>query len=271
MNAVLETTTLLMNKLRALLNILLQYVNFDSLEEAYKVVFELFYQASRHKPFLLKNLHKDARLSGMLQYAEELLSDVYEVISERNIDVLELAREMFRRASAELAEASKSASKYVIVCDGLSIIDALYIACRLKREGAELFIAPIINPGGATETYKFILEPHSYIQNADLTLNDIARRIAEKMRAKDYIVFRDYDEFIHQLKSVRASDIIGTMYTLTSKLYSKITQLKGGFGSTIIMLSDHGYDIVEKEGGLYDVNHSWSPRSLSVIASLLIV
>ncbi len=270
MSAVLEVASLLIDKLHTLLDMLHQYTNFDSPEKTYKAIFEMFYQASYHKP-LLKSLHKDARLLKILQYVRELLNIVNDVISERNIDIFALAREILRRAYTKLAETSENMPRYVIICDGLSIIDAMYIAYRLKKEGMKPSIIPLINPGGVTETYKFILEPHSYIQNINLTLNVIAHRIAEKIHAKDYEVFKEYDELIHQLKNVHAIDIIKKMYKLNSDLCNKITRLKKDFNSTIMILSDHGYDITEKSNGFYDVNHLWGPRSFSVIASLLII
>jgi len=270
MNSVLEIASLLIDNLYRLLNKLPQYISLDNPEETYEVIFEIFYQALHHKPFLL-NLHRDARLSLVLQYAWEFLNVVNRVVSSPDIDIHALSREMLRRAYARIAETPGNMSRYVVVCDGLSIIDAAYIAYRSKRENMEPFIIPLINPGGATETYKFILEPHSYLKGYNLTLNDIARIIAEKIEAKDSIVFRGYDESIHRLKNVHAAEIVEAMYGLASSLYNKIARLKKEYNSDVVVLSDHGYDVIESSGGLYDVNHFWSPKSLSVIAPLLII
>ncbi len=270
MNSVLEIASLLIDNLNRLLNKLHQYISLDNPEETYKVIFGIFYQALHSKSFIL-NLHRDARLSSVLQYAQMFLSVINEVVSSPDTDIHALSREMLRKAYARIAETPENMSRYVVVCDGLSIIDATYIAYRFKRENMEPFIIPLINPGGATETFKFILEPRSYLKGYNLTLNDIARVIAEKMRAKDSIVFRGYDETIHKLKNVDAAEIVRTMYGLASSLYNKITHLKKEYNSCVVVLSDHGYDVIESSGGLYDVNHFWSPKSLSVIAPLLII
>ncbi len=274
MDDILEVTSLLINEFHGLLSMLTRYIGFGDHEEEYKVIFEIFYQAAHREPLLSTNLHKDARLLGVLQYARKFLDHVSEVIYEHNADIHALAQEMLRRAYMVLAEVPESNPRYVIICDGMSVADAIYIAYRLRKEYKEymeLFITPLINPGGITETYKFILEPHSYFQSTSLTLKDIARKIAEKVHAKDAIVFRGYDETIHRLRNVHATDIVDEMYKLTSRLYSKIIQLKNGFSGVVMVLSDHGYDVIERGMGLYEMKHFWRPHFLSVIASLLIV
>ncbi len=267
----LEIASLLINELHSLLSMLTQYIDLSDHEEEYKIIFEVFHQAAHRKPLLLKNLHKDARLLSVLQYARKFLDHVSELADKRNINIHALAQEMLRRAYTVLAEVSKNNSKYVIICDGMSITDAIYIAYRLKKEHMEPFIFPLINPGGITETYKFILEPHDYLLNASLSLKNIAYSIARKVHAKNAIVFREYDYSIHRLRNVRVIDIINTMYSLTSKLYSKVIHLKSEFNGVIMLLSDHGYDVIVKDVDLYEVEHRWRPHSLSVIASLLVI
>lgn len=278
MGDILEEASLLINDLSDLLNMLTRYIGFGDHEEEYKIIFEIFYQAAYSKSLLLTNLRKDARLLSVLQDARRFLDHVNEVIYKRHADIHALAQEMLRRAYTVLAEVPESNPRYVIICDGMSVVDAIYIAYRLRREHKEyrkIFITPLINPGGITETYKFILEPHSYFQSASLTLEDIARKIAEKVHAKDAIVFRDYDEAIHRSRNMHATDVINEMYELTSRLYSKIIQLKSEFNGVVMVLSDHGYDVIERGMGLYEVKHFWRPHSLphslSIIASLLIV
>ena len=268
----MELASLLIDELQGFINTLSRYIDLDDYKEAYKVIFEIFYQAVNHRSFLLnKDLYKDARLSIVLYHARRLLNIVTEIVDKYSASIHALARETLRRAYALLAEVPEDMPRYVVICDGFSIIDAVYIAFRLKRKSMELFIAPLINPGGITETYKFILEPHSYLRNTNLTLNVIAHNIAERVHAKDAIVFRGYDDSIHQLRNVHATDIIDTMYTLTSKLYGKVMKLKNEFNGIVMLLSDHGYDVTVRDVNLYGVEHCWRPHSLSVIASLLIV
>lgn len=271
MNTFLEVVSTSIDKLHEILIVLVRYINADNYENVYKIIFELFYRAVYNKPFLLKNLHKDVRLFNVLQYTKKLMDYISNVAYRHCADLHIIAQEIFRRAYAFLEEIPKSSPRYVIFCDGISIIDTTYIAYRLKKEHMEPFIALLINPGGVTETYKFIFEPHSYLQGTNITLNDIAHKIARSISARDTIVFRDYDEAIHQLRDVHSTDIIDKMYGLTSRLYNKIIQLKNEFNGTVLLLSDHGYDIIEKNMNLYEVKHFWRPHSLSIVASLLII
>ncbi len=272
MSSILEIASLLMDELHNLLDMLPLYIDLDDYKESYKIIFEIFFQAANDKPLLLnKDLYKDVRLSRVLYHVKNILNIVAEVIDRHGANAHELAHEMFRRAYAILDGFPKNMPRYVIICDGLSIVDVVYIAFRMKRKYMEHFIFPLINPGGITETYKFILEPHNYLQSTTLSLNIIAHNIAEKVHAKDFIVFKEYDKSIHQLRNVHATDIIDIMYSITSKLYDKIMNLKNEFSGIIMLLSDHGYDVIAKDVDLYDVEHCWRPHSLSVIASLLVI
>jgi hypothetical protein len=164
MGDILEVASLLINELHGLLSMLTRYISFGDHEKEYKTIFEIFYQAAHRKPLLSTNLHKDARLLSVIQHARKFLDHVSEVICEHDADIHVLAQEMFRRAYTVLAEVPESNPRYVIICDGMSVADATYIAYRLRKEYKEYmepFITPLINPGGITETYKFILEPHS--------------------------------------------------------------------------------------------------------------
>jgi len=264
----LERASLLIDKFHDLLNVLAQRIDLSDDKEAYSVIFEIFHQAVHGKPLLLRDLRKDVRFLSALNLAREFLNLVNETVDNYSASLSALAQEVFRKALMELDRRPRSLPRYVIACDGLSVIDATYIAFIVKKEGMKPFVAPLINPGGVTETYKFVLEPHAYLQGANLTFKDIARRIAEKINARYFVVFVDYDKAIHQLKDVEVSNIVDTMYRLTLGLYSEIAQLRN---SIIVVLSDHSYDIVERDAGLYETKHSWNPRSLSVVAPLLVV
>jgi len=267
-NVILEKASLLIDRFHDLLDALTQRIDLNDNKEIYKVIFEIFHQTAYGRPLLLKDLWKDARLLSVLNLTREFLNLVHETINNYSANLSALAQEMFRKALMEVSKLPKSLPRYVIMCDGLSIIDATYIAYTMKKEGVNLFVAPLINPGGVTETYKFVLEPHAYLRGVNFTLKDLARKIAEMVNAKGFTVFGDYDRTIHQLKDVEVSNIVDTMYRLTLKLYDEIIRRRN---FVVIVLSDHGYDIVEKSASLYEVRHSWSPSSLSVIAPLLVV
>jgi len=276
--SIIKLTSLLVDKLQNLVDAFYHYVDLNHYNrvEAYKLILETFYQAIDYKQSLLgKDLRKDIRLLRMLDSARKFLDTITEVEEKYGASVPALVRETFRRARAVLANVPEDIPRYVIICDGLSIIDMIYIVTRLRKELEKnsmkgFFVAPLINPGGVTETYKFILEPHIYLYNGSLTLDDIAKNITKQLLAKEYIVFREYDRLLHQLKSVHVNTIVDTMFKLTSELYNKILHLKKEFHSVVVLISDHGYDIVTGDG-MYKIEHFWRPRSLSIIASLAIV
>jgi len=267
----MDVASMVMNELNEFLAALSRYIDSDDYKYVYKIVFELFYQAAYDKPFLLKNLHKDVRLSNLLRYAKNLIDYVNDVVRRHYADLHIVAQEILRMVYAVLEELPRKNPRYVILCDGLSIIDSTYLIYRMRKRLMKPFAALLINPGGATETYKFILEPHTYIQNINVSLNDVARVVAEKVSAKDAVIFRDHDEAIHRLKMIHGTDIVDQMYKLTSRLYDKIIQLKNEFNGIVMLFSDHGYDVVERGSDLYEVNHFWGPHSLSIIASILVI
>jgi len=267
----MDVASMVINEFNGFLTDLNRYIDSNDYEYVYKIIFELYYQVAYGKSFLLKNLYKDVRLSNLLRCAKKLIDYVDDVARRHYADLDAVARETLRRVYAVLEELPQRNPRYVILCDGLSIIDSTYIVYRLRKKLMEPFAALLINPGGATETYKFILESYAYMQNTIFSLNDVARRVAEKISAKDAVVPRDHDESIHRLKMMRNTDIVDQMYKLTSRLYDKIVQLKREFNGVVMLLSDHGYDIVERDSGLYDVYHSWKPHSLSIISSILVI
>jgi len=271
MTTPMDVASMVINEFNEFLADLSRYIDSDNYEYDYRIIFELFYQISYGKPFLLKNLYKDARLSNLFRRAKKLIDYIDDVARRLYANFDAIAREILRKVYAVLEELPQKNPRYVILCDGLSIIDSAYIAYRLRKRSIEFFAALLINPGGVTETYKFILEPYIYMQNINVSLNDIARILAEKVGAKSAVVIRDYDESIHRLKMMRNTDVVTQMYKLTSRLYDKIVQLKSEFNGVVIIFSDHGYDILEGDSGLYEVNHSWKSRSLSIVSSILVI
>lgn len=273
MSGAMELASLLINRSQDLIDTFHRHLDLNDHEDAYKEVFEIFFQAIKGKPFLLnRDLYRDARLREVLSSVKELLKAITSAISEHSASVLPLAGNMLRKAQRRLNMLPGDRPRYVVACDGLSIIDATYIASRLKKESVDPFMTPMINPGGYTETYKFILKTFNYISGDRITLDTIVRDVAGVVHAKYYTVFRGYDKAIHELNNVPAIKIIDAMYELTSRLYSEIVRLRRDFNGAVMVLSDHGYDVVAGDGaGLYKVVHRWGPNSFSVIAPLLVI
>jgi hypothetical protein len=258
----------MLNKVYDCLKRDLQYVNDD--REVYGTLFNiLHYLASGSSPTQESPLG-DVRFRCTMDYVRELLEYAFRIHSDYRAGLSVLAREMYNRSlsSIKLRGGTTKTTRYLLLCDGMSMVEALYIAYRLRPS----FIGVILNPGGVTETYKLILEPHAYFkQDRQITLNDIAQRIAGELGAEGYYVFREFDERIHSGRIVRASDAIDLMYGVTLKLANKLEYLRKEYNATILVLSDHGYDVIPEAGSVYRLDHRWRPRSLSILSPLLVI
>ncbi len=266
-----DHVTVLVNTLNDIYGCLkqdLKHVSDD--REVYGALFNiLHYLVSGSSPTQEPPLG-DVRFRCTMDYVRELLEYAFRIHNDYRAGLSVLAREMYNRSlsNLKLRGGATKTTRYLLLCDGMSMVEALYIAYRLRPS----FIGVILNPGGVTETYKLILEPHAYFkQDGQITLNDIAQRIAGELGAEGYYVFRDFDERIHSGRIVRASDVIDLMYGVTLKLANKLEYLKREYNATILVLSDHGYDVMPEAGSVYKLDHRWRPRSLSILSPLLVI
>jgi len=159
---------------------------------------------------------------------------------------------------------------YVIFCDALSLIEAIYFAITFRERLR--FITILINPGGNTLTYKYIISTILGESINDLTLETISKYISLSLNAKDYAVFREIDKAVHELNEVTKEHLIARMFTNVRSLTDKINYLMEDYNATIIVLADHGYDIKKIESGHYTLEHRWKTlKSLSIIAPIIVV
>jgi hypothetical protein len=266
-----DHVTVLINMLNNVYNCLkqdLQHVSDD--RRVYGTLFNIFHHLATGLSLTQESPLRDVRFRCTMDYMRELLEHAFRIHSNYKAGLDALAREMYNRSllNLKLRGGTTKTTRYLLLCDGMSMVEALYIAYRLRSS----FIGVILNPGGITETYKLILEPHTYFkQEGQVTLNDIAQHIAEKLGAKEYYVFRDFDERIHSGRIMRASDAVDSMYNVTLKLANKLEYLRKEYNATILVLSDHGYDVIPEAGSIYKFDHHWRPGSLSILSPLLVI
>jgi hypothetical protein len=207
------------------------------------------------------------RFVEVLEVARKFLDSIYDMYDKLRDCAPDIASDVFNDVLTQLGHAEKP--KYFVFCDGMSIREALHLADRL---GAK-YIKIIINPAGVTETYKFILGAREYVTKQP-NLDEVIRRIAERAGAPyNVFVFREYDESIHQIEGSEGLDprsIVEKMYSITQKLELKMRSLKRE-GATIVLLSDHGYDVVPVGSGKFRTQHRWNLRSLSILAPVMVV
>jgi len=266
-----DHVTVLINMLNKVYNCLkhdLQYVNDD--RRVYGILFNILHYLATGLSLTQESPLGDVRFRCTMDYMRELLEHAFRIHSNYKASLNVLTREMYNRSllNLKLRGGTTKTTRYLLLCDGMSMVEALYIAYRLRPS----FIGVILNPGGVTETYKLILEPHAYFkQDRQITLIDIAQHIAEELGAKEYYVFREFDEKIHSGRIMRASDAIDSMYSVTLKLANKLEYLRKEYNATILVLSDHGYDVIPEAGSIYKFDHHWRPRSLSILSPLLVI
>jgi hypothetical protein len=236
-------------------------------KEVYEALFNILYYSATGSGFTTRAPLEDARFTHVLSSAKKLLEYAFELNDKYKASLSSVAREVYRMAKLAMYNEHP---KYIVLCDGASLIEALYVAYKV---GPAAFIGVAINPGGNTETYKFILEPHEYVaREASLALREIAQRIASEVGA-EYEVFREIDDAIsiNSGKVMAPSTVVNIMYGIASKLTKKLNSLKRTFDATIMMVSDHGYDVIPRGSDVFGIQHCWSPRALSVLAPLVVL
>ncbi|MCG2864877.1 MAG: hypothetical protein L7H04_03330 [Vulcanisaeta sp.] len=251
------------DSLRTQLRKSLQHINEDS--RAYEIIFNVLHYGVTERDFVTQRLSVNPRFVEVLEVARKFLDSIYDMYDKLRDCAPDIASDVFNDVLTQLGHAKKP--KYFVFCDGMSIREALYLADRLGAKS----IKTIINPAGVTETYKFILGAREYVTKQP-NLDEVIRRIAEGAGAQ-YIIFREYDEAIHQIEGSEGLDprsIVEKMYSITQKLELKMRSLKRE-GATITLLSDHGYDVVSVGSGKFRTQHRWNLRSLSILAPVMVV
>jgi hypothetical protein len=258
----------MLNKIYECLKQDLRHVNDD--RRVYGILFNILHYLVAGLSLIQEPPLRDVRFRCTMDHMRELLEYAFRIHSNYKASLNVLARKMYNRSLLNLklrGETTKT-TRYFLLCDGMSMVEALYIAYRLEPS----FIGVILNPGGITETYKLVLEPHAYFEkDRQITLNTIAQRMAEELGAEEYYVFRDFDERIHSSRVTRVNDIIDLMYSVTLKLANKLEYLRREYNATILVLSDHGYDVIPEAESIYRFDHHWRPRSLSILSPLLVI
>jgi len=249
--------------LRTQLRKSLQHINED--RRTYEIIFNILHYGVTGGEFLTQRLSEDPRFVEVLGVARKFLNNIYDMYDKLRDCASDITSEVFNDVLTQLGHAKKP--KYFVFCDGMSIREALHLADRLGAKPMK----NIINPAGVTETYKFILGAREYVAKQP-NLDEVIRRIAEGAGAP-YIIFREYDETIHQIEGSEGLDprsIVKKMYSITRKLELRMYSLKRE-GATIVLLSDHGYDVVPVGSGKFRTQHRWNLRSLSILAPVMVV
>jgi hypothetical protein len=231
----------------------------------YETIFNILHFSVAGRLLTEAKLSGDPRFVDVLSTSKKFLDNILRIYDEYRACISNIASEVFDRVLYFLKRSK--GLKHFVFCDGMSLTEALYLAGKLRAN----IINVIINPGGVTETYKFILGSREYIAKQP-NLDVVVETIAKKAGAS-HTIFREYDEAVHKIGSSEGLDprsIVEKMYSITLRLELTIHSLKKE-GATIVLLSDHGYDVVPVGSGKFKTQHRWGPRSLSIPASVMII
>ncbi|MEM0048904.1 MAG: hypothetical protein QW253_02325 [Metallosphaera sp.] len=162
---------------------------------------------------------------------------------------------------------------FLILCDCLSLPEYTLIFTEFADKVSFRDMFFMINPGGKTKTFEFLAENYLNVDySKEPSLEDIANGLARKLNCSEQMLFRDMDRLIHKFEKVGFTSIrsmVETFYESISRLVARIKALSTSY--TVLLLTDHGYDVMLKNGRIYPY-HKWSREpSLSIIAPALIL
>jgi hypothetical protein len=257
----------LLNHLNGIVNSLNELAYLKNDKEIYVALHNIFYYIMTKHALTTSKYIIDPRLQGFMGKVIEFLRYVQQLYSRYIASTDIIVAEMYRFAREKLRVEEASKRMHVFACDALSIVDALFIAHKLRPK----FFGIIINPSGKTAAYKFLLDPKRFVEEeGNITLmNAVSKALNVSINISK---FDDIDRFIHGNENANfndASTVIDQLYNIVSSFYTKVKQLDTHNIVTVVV-SDHGYDIERVLNG-YRLKHGLSPNALSILAPILII
>jgi len=256
----------LLNYLNRIITSLDDLRYFKNDKEVYITLHNIFYYIITGEVLTASKCIADPRLQSFMSKVFEFLCYVWQLHSKYVASMDVITEEMYRLVRDKLRDEKASKRIHVFVCDALSIVDALFIAYKLRPK----FFGAIINPSGKTGEYKFLLDPKRFLEEGNITLtNAVSNALSISV---DISKFDEIDKFIHASENVSfndASAIINQLYDIVSLLFTKVKHLVT-YNIIAVLVSDHGYDI-QKVSSEYRLKHGLGPNSLSILAPILII
>ncbi|MEM2322825.1 MAG: hypothetical protein QXV23_02715 [Candidatus Bathyarchaeia archaeon] len=162
---------------------------------------------------------------------------------------------------------------FLILCDCLSLPEYALIFTEFAHKVSSSDMLFMINPGGKTKTFEFLAENYLNVgYSKEPSLEDIANGLARKLNCSGYTLFREMDRLIHKFEKVGFTSIRSMVETFHESISSLTASIKAlSTSHTVLLLTDHGYDVMSKDGRIYPY-HRWSGEpSLSIIAPALVL
>ncbi len=162
---------------------------------------------------------------------------------------------------------------FLILCDCLALPEYAFILTEFAHKLSSSDILFMINPGGKTKTFEFLAGNYLNVDySRELSLEDIASGLARKLNCSGYTLFREMDMLIHKFERIGFTSIRSMVEAFHGGISSLIASIKALLTShTVLLLTDHGYDVMTKDGRIYPY-HKWTGESsLSIIAPALVL
>jgi len=233
----------------------------------YKRIADILTYVIKRKPiYFPRDLEKDVMWISTVDKVRRLFNFI-NIIQEKYVaSMLDHYKSALDHAKGII---SLSKTRYIILCDAFSLTEALYFAVIFRRKIR--FITALINPGGNTLTFKYLMSASSGMPFEEATHSKIAKYLKEFFGAKDHNVFREIDQAVHRLQDVNKNYVASELYSITTRLSNGIRNVMESYKASLILLSDHGYDI-DCIGSVCSLKHCWENKaSLSTLAPLLII
>ena len=209
----------------------------------------------------------------------ELNSSVYKLIER--IDILIKTRltesSLYLSDAIDLLERMKKTDKpmYILLCDALSLSEYMFLIYYFHNLIDLKNTLCAINPSGKTSTFKYLAEEYFKLRlvssSNETTMNTIAETLRIRLNAKGCSVFREFDRLIHE--DVKYSDfnsLLDALFNVVSNLQKRIDALVDD-NYKILILADHGYDIIFSEEG-WTLTHKWREgMCLSTLVPILTI
>lgn len=154
----------------------------------------------------------------------------------------------------------RSSDVALVLCDALGLLEFLTLFIIYRKEIKKGYLALAVNPSGKTSTFKFMVKRWlgNYGFPEEFDMREIAYDLGRKIGFSEIRLFRGFDKLIHNVEKegvLESKNLIELLWKIFGDFNDVLgTLLKGHKG--VIILSDHGYDILRKEGR-WSLGHIW--------------
>jgi hypothetical protein len=215
--------------------------NYETPFERYRTIF-LICLCAAYKEEEYCKVKSNPILQEPLGIAERLLTGLDQLVSSGIAISGEATVEAMKKAEALSRRSTKP--KFIYFFDAFSLPEYLFFASELKDAVSLEGLLYSVNPGGMTRTFEHISRGYVRDFSSNLTLDDVANSLKQKMSAAGTRVFRNIDHAIHDSGGngfLQLEDLIEALFQILEVPFGEIRQLLDDY--RVVLVADHGYDV----------------------------